>query len=69
MVSDIGISKAVMIFVRFELFPLLVKLLLECTLSEVGGLVFVAKLGSSPVLKTMLAIGFHMGMLKISWAA
>ena len=26
---------------------------------------FVAKIGSSPVLKTILAIGFHMGMLEI----
>ena len=40
-----------------------------CRIHAVGvsGLVFVAKMGSSPVLKTMLAIGLHIAMLKISW--
>jgi hypothetical protein len=38
-------------------------------LKEVAGLVFVANIGSSPVLNTMLAIGFHMAILEISWTA
>jgi hypothetical protein len=36
-------------------------------LTAVAGLVFVAKIGSSPVQNVMLAIGFHMAILEISW--
>ena len=64
--SETGISKSEMMFVKLKLFPLLVKLLLDVLPYVEGGLVLVETIGSRPVQKTILAIGFHIAMLDIS---
>ena len=55
-----------MILVKFELFPVLVKLLLEVSAYVKGGLVLAETIVSRPVQTTILAIGFHIAMLDIS---
>ena len=67
MVSDTGISKSDIMLVRFELFPLLVKLLFAVSPYVSAGLVLVETIGSMPVQNTTLAIGFQIAMLDISW--
>ena len=55
-------------FVRFELFPLLAKFELDVSLYNKAGLVLVDTIGSMPVQNTMLAIGFHIATLDVSWS-
>ena len=65
-VSETGISKSDMMFVRLELFPLLARLSLDVSLYVMGRLVLVEMIGSMPVQNTTLAIGFHIARLDIS---
>ena len=66
LVSETGLSKSEMIFVRLELFPLLDKLSIDVSLYVMGRLVLVEMMGSMPVQNTTLAIGFHIASLETS---
>ena len=65
-VSETGISKSEMMFVRLELFPLLAKLSLDVPPYVMGRLVLVERMGSMPVQNTTLAIRFHIAKLETS---
>jgi len=65
-VSETGISKSEMMFVRLELFPLLARLSTDVPPYVMGRLVLVEMIGSMPVQKTTLAIGFHIARLDTS---
>ena len=65
-VSVTAISKSDMMFVRLELFPLLAKLSFDKPPYVMGRLVLVETMGSMPVQKTTLAIGFHIAKLETS---
>ena len=52
--------------VRLELFPLLAKLSVDVAPYVMGILVLVEMMGSIPVQKTTLAIGFHIAKLETS---
>ena len=65
-VSDAGTKQTEMMFVKFELFLLLVKILFVVSLYVMEGLVLVGIIGNLPVQNTTLAIGFHITLLDIS---
>ena len=65
-VSETGISKSEIMFVRLELFPLLAKLSSDVSAYVMGRLVLVEMMGSMPVQNTTLAIGFHIARLGTS---
>ena len=65
-VSETGISKSEMMFVRLELFPLLAKVSFVVLPYVMGRLVLVEMMGSMSVQNTTLAIGFHIARLETS---